>query len=75
MLLIAVHDRTGVIIGAVLADGEHPTPVPLAPEGFTVARIKLTDEQARRPLDELCTSSRVDAHSNTLTALDKPAAD
>jgi len=74
MLLLAVHDHAGTIIGAVIDDGEHPTPTPVPPEDYTLARIELTDEQARLSLDELCTRMRVDARTNTLTALDDNSA-
>ncbi|PXA68221.1 hypothetical protein CTB96_16485 [Cryobacterium arcticum] len=75
MQLIAVHDRAGTIIGAVLDDGEHPTPIPVAPEDYQLARIDLTDEQARLSLDELCTRMLVDSETNTLTPIYKPATD
>lgn len=75
MHLIAVHDRAGIIIGAVLDDGEHPTPVPVAPEEYLLSRVTLTDEQARVPLDELCTRMLVDASAHRLTPIYKPAAD
>ena len=74
MLLIAVYDHAGTIVGAVLDDGEHPIPVPLPPEDHGLARIELTAEQARLPLDELCTRMRVDARTNTLTAVGDHAA-
>ncbi|QYF72291.1 hypothetical protein [Cryobacterium sp. PAMC25264] len=74
MLLLAVHDHAGTIIGAVIDDGRYPTPTPLPPEDYTLARIELSDEQARLSLDELCTRMRVDARSNTLTALDDDSA-
>lgn len=75
MHLLAVHDRTGTIIGAVLDDGEHPTPIPVAPEDHALTRIELTDEQTRMPLDELCTRMLVDTHTNTLTPIFHGAAD
>ena len=75
MHLIAVHDRAGTIVGAVLSDGEHPVPLPVPPEDHELVRIRLTDEQARMPLDELCTRMLVDPHTNTLTPIDRRAAD
>jgi len=75
MQLIAVHDRAGTIIGAVIVDDAHPTPTPVPPEDYTLARITLTDEQARLPLDELCTRMRVDARTNALVTVDDRAAE
>jgi hypothetical protein len=74
MLLIAVHDGAGVIIGAVVDDGELPIPVPLAPEGYVTSSIELTDEQARLPLDVLCTTMRVDARSHGLIPAESASA-
>lgn len=74
MLLIAVHDHAGTIIGAVIDDGEHPTPTPVPPEDYRLARIELTDDQAGLGLFDLCTRMRVDARTNTLTAIDNNAA-
>ncbi|WEO76352.1 hypothetical protein BJQ94_13385 [Cryobacterium sp. SO2] len=74
MLLIAVHDHAGTIIGAVIDDGEYPTPTPVPPEDYRLARIELTDEQARLGLFELCTRMCVDAHTNTLATIDNHAA-
>ncbi len=60
MHLIALHDRTGSILAGVIEDGDHPTPVPVENGDHILARIELDDEQARMPLDELCTRMRVD---------------
>jgi hypothetical protein len=75
MQLIAVHDKAGTIIGAVLDDGEHPVPLPVPPEDHQLARIELTDEQARIALDELCTRMLVDPRTNTLTPIDRTTSD
>ncbi len=74
MHLIALHDEAGSILAGVIEDGEHPTPVPVADAGHMLARIELDDEQARMPLEELCTRMRVDPGSGRLIPSEESAA-
>jgi hypothetical protein len=66
MWLIAVHDDAGIIVGAVIDDGKHPTPFPVPDNGYLLARIELDPEYERLPLDILCSQLRVDAEGNRL---------
>ncbi len=68
MQLVAVHDTEGKIIAATIVgyDDETPAVIPQAGEGTYAIEIELDDELAQVPLEQLCTTMRVDAKSRRL---------
>jgi len=72
MVLHAVYDSRGNIIAASRSDTEDtksvPAPVPQPAESSYYAIIPLDESQARMPLDELCTTARVDLQQKRLIA-------
>jgi len=72
--LHAVYDSRGVIIAASRDDPDDdksaPAPIPQPGEGNYYAVIPLDEAQAKMPLDQLCTTARVDSRQKRLIAHD-----
>ncbi|CCV06188.1 hypothetical protein MESS2_290004 [Mesorhizobium metallidurans STM 2683] len=74
ILLHTVYDSRGVIIAASRHDPEDdksaPAPIPQAGEGNYYALIPLDEAHVKMPLDQLCTTTRVDSQHKRLIAHD-----
>jgi hypothetical protein len=74
IVLHAVYDSRGVIIAASRVDPDDdksaPAPIPQPGEGNYYALIPLDEAHAKMPLDQLCTTTRVDSQQKRLIAHD-----
>ena len=74
MMLDAVYDSRGLIIAASRSDPDDdkstPAPIRRAFAGNYYASIPLDEAEAKMPLDQLCTTTRVDGQRKRLIAHD-----
>lgn len=66
MKLIAAYDSKGNILGAIIDDGEYDRPRPVPTEGMRLGTFELPESTRSLALEEICTTFRVDAQSETL---------
>jgi hypothetical protein len=74
--LHAVHDAQGTIIAASLVDPQDqstPVAIPQPSDDTHFARIQLDEAHAKMPLEQLCTTTRIDPERKCLIAHDDTA--
>jgi hypothetical protein len=60
MKITAVYDEDGRIVAAVVDDGRDDSPRPVPRDGMRIGSFEVPSALHDRPLDEICTSMRVD---------------
>lgn len=74
MKITALYNNRGAILAASPVDegtyrrepGHGPSPVPVAARGAKVGVFAVPETLSKRPLDEICTSLKVDVRSKRL---------
>ncbi len=78
-MLHAVFDSHGVIIAASRTDPDDdtgiPSPIPQPGEGNNYAMITLEGAHIKMPIDQLCTTTRVDTQRKRLVSDDRRTKD